>query len=284
MSAPGSAERAAALAAVFIAACEGELTALKPGNVHVHADGHGMTVADFRRSAAVSAAPLCRADARVGARIREAIAATQAAVGTNTNLGIVLLAAPILAAAERGGDLRRAVGAVLAELTVADAIDTYEAIRLARPAGLGAAAAQDVAGTPDVTLGEAMALAADRDRIARQYATGFADVFETGVAALAAALARGVAPDWATSIAYLRLLAAFPDSHVARKHGATAAEALRRDAEPLANALAAAADPAALSPDLLAFDAALKTRGVNPGTTADLTVASLLVSALRPIR
>src|SRR5258708_40123989 len=101
MSASASPERAAALREAFRAACAGELRALKPGNVHVHAGGHGMTVADFERSAEVAAAPLCRPGAAVGARIRDAVAATRAAVSVNTNLGIVLLAAPLLAAPQR---------------------------------------------------------------------------------------------------------------------------------------------------------------------------------------
>ena len=39
----------------FIAACRAELEALKPGNVHVHGEGHGMTVGDFEASAAAAA-------------------------------------------------------------------------------------------------------------------------------------------------------------------------------------------------------------------------------------
>src|SRR5690348_16125347 len=116
--------------AAFIAACALELRALKPGNVHVHAAGHGMTVDDFTRSAEAAADPLCRPGAAVGERIRAAVAATRAAVGVNTNLGIVLLAAPLLAAAERAGPpgLRTALAETLSGLTVADAVAAYEAI------------------------------------------------------------------------------------------------------------------------------------------------------------
>ena len=105
---------AARIAEAYIAACLLELDALKPGNVHRHAEGHGMTVADFERSAEVSAPALARTGASVGSRVLEAVEATRAAVGQNTNLGIVLLAAPLAAAAERREpDLRVALARVL---------------------------------------------------------------------------------------------------------------------------------------------------------------------------
>ena len=90
----------AEIASAFIGACLDELEAPKPGNVHVFADGHGSSVADFRRSAEVAAEPIARLRASVGARILGAIEATRAAVGQNTNLGIVLLCAPLARAAE----------------------------------------------------------------------------------------------------------------------------------------------------------------------------------------
>jgi triphosphoribosyl-dephospho-CoA synthase len=90
---------AAQIAAAFEAACRDELAAPKPGNVHLFADGHRMTADEFIRSAAAAAGPLAQPGARVGARILGAIEATAAAVGTNTNLGIVLLCAPLAAAA-----------------------------------------------------------------------------------------------------------------------------------------------------------------------------------------
>ena len=52
--------------------------------------------------AEVAAEPIARLGASVCARILGAIEATRAAVGQNTNLGIVLLCAPLARAAERG--------------------------------------------------------------------------------------------------------------------------------------------------------------------------------------
>ncbi|HXY99971.1 MAG TPA: triphosphoribosyl-dephospho-CoA synthase [Stellaceae bacterium] len=276
--------RRAALRRAYIAACRGELEALKPGNVHIHAAGHGMSVEDFRVSARVSAAPLTVPGGAVGRRILEAVAATREAVGCNTNLGIVLLAAPLLAAAEGAArcGLRASLAGVLARLTVADAVAAYEAIRLAAPAGLGRVAEQDAAATPTIDLRQAMALAAGRDSIARQYATDYAGVFDIGVAGLRAQQAANVDPKWATSHIYMNFLATFPDSHILRKHGTAAAEMARAEAAALVQALAHAA-PDGRRAALLAFDQSLKQRGLNPGSSADLTVASLLALACENI-
>jgi triphosphoribosyl-dephospho-CoA synthase len=122
-----------------------------------------------------------------------------------------------------------------------------------------------------------MAEARDRDRIAEQYAGGFADVFDLGLPAFRRALARWEEETWAAAAAYLTFLSVFPDSHIARKFGGEAAEALRRRAMPLAARLAVADRPTALAASLLDFDRDLKQAGLNPGTSADLTVATLFV-------
>ena len=98
----------------------------------------------------------------------------------NTNLGIILLCAPLAAAAESGEDLHVALHNILAGLTIADAATAFQAILRASPAGLGTAQRHDVHRDADVTLLEAMQEAAGRDKIAFQYAFDFVDVFETG--------------------------------------------------------------------------------------------------------
>ena len=116
------------IAAAFRAACLDELEAPKPGNVHVFASGHRMTAAEFVRSAEVAAAPLALPEARVGNRIRDAVEATLTLVGTNTNLGIILLCAPLARAAERPGNLRDNLAGVLDGLSIEDARAAFAAI------------------------------------------------------------------------------------------------------------------------------------------------------------
>ncbi|MEJ2116956.1 MAG: triphosphoribosyl-dephospho-CoA synthase [Alphaproteobacteria bacterium] len=275
--------RSQTIAAAFCAACLAELQALKPGNVHIHAGGHGMMVADFEASAEVSAPNIAACGASVGERIFSAVKATRALAGQNTNLGIVLLCAPLAAAAEimpPDGDLRTTLREVLAALTVEDAALCFKAIALAAPAGLGDAPEHNVHATPTVSLLEAMRAAAQRDRIAWQYATDFADIFESGLP-LAKAMAQAGADlaDIAEHI-YWRFLTSIPDSHIARKYGLPRAEEVRAQALALDARLAITADEDKRRAFLLNFDAELKAAAINPGTTADLTVATLFVQSL----
>ena len=274
---------AARIAAAFVAACRDELEAPKPGNVHVFADGHRMTAAEFERSAQAAAGPLTATGARVGLRILRAVEATRAAVGTNTNLGIILLCAPLAAAAEhQPADLRGALTELLENLDVADADLAFRAIALASPAGLGQVEHHDVRAPATVTLAAAMAEAAGRDRIAHQFSTGFADIFDRGMAHRDAVAARWADPRWATLAVYLGFLGDFPDSHIVRKYDAAVAEDVRRTAQ-LFELRLRHEEPEGLLADLLAWDRSLKQRALNPGTSADLTVATLFAHRLRGI-
>jgi triphosphoribosyl-dephospho-CoA synthase len=270
------------VADAYYRACLDELRAPKAGNVHDFSDGHGMTVGDFETSAEVTRAWIARPGARVGERVRGAIAATREAVDCNTNLGIVLMSAPIAVATERAadGDLRPAVEGVLFELDVSDAAAVFEAIVLASPAGLGDAPEHDVREPPSVTLLEAMASAAHRDRIAWNYANGFADVFEIGVPTFRQAYDRWHDWLWATAAVHFAVMSAFPDTHIFREHGAAAADAAQAGAADIRERLEGAPDPNALMPEILALDRRLKAAGHNPGTSADLTVATLFAVRL----
>ena len=273
------------VAAAYIEACLAELDAPKPGNVHRFAPGHRMVVADFVRSAEASAAPIALREARVGARVRAAVDATLRAVGQNTNLGIILLCAPLAAAAEaEDAPLGPALARVLDCLDRTDAQDVFAAISAANPGGLGRAPRHDVNAPVVATLREAMAEAAERDRIARQYITTYDDVFSLGLPALETARQRHSDPRWSTLAVYLTFLAAAPDTHIARKFDIGVAEAVRREAVNWREALTAARDPEAIADGLLAWDGELKSGGINPGTSADLTVATLFASSLCAIR
>jgi triphosphoribosyl-dephospho-CoA synthase len=266
---------------LFLAACRAELQALKPGNVHVHAGGHGMELAQFEISAEAAAPWVAAAGEKVGTRILRAVEASFAAAGCNTNLGILLLCAPLAAAAQMKLEtaFRDRLRTVLQSLDAADAAAVYAAIRRAQPGGLGAAPEQDVAVPPTIGLIEAMALAADRDRIALNYTTDFADIFEFGLPELARARARtGDAPLAVTTL-HMAYLAQFPDSHIRRKHGDALAEEVRREAQALAPSWQPVARRSTM-PRLLDFDADLKRRNINPGTTADLVVATVLTASM----
>jgi triphosphoribosyl-dephospho-CoA synthase len=279
-----SSARPEAVAAALEWACRLDVQAAKPGNVSCASPGHGMQAEDFLASAEAIVEPLTRPRRKVGERIAEAVEATARRVGLNTNLGIVLLAAPLTQAAltaRRGESLERATARVLGELDADDAAHAFRAIVAANPAGLGAAAHLDVREPPRESLLAAMRQAADRDLIALQYTNGFSDVFGFGASRFLSALRELKSEERATVVCFLGWLSRFPDTHIARKHGLDVARAVRREAlQREAEWRAAAAAPAA-DEVLRAWDGSLKARGLNPGNSADLTVASLLAARLR---
>ncbi len=212
------------------AACLLEVTARKPGNVHRYADLPGLHLVDFLLSAMAIAEPLDQAGTiGVGCAILSAIEATRRVVSTNTNLGIVLLLAP-LAAVPKTVDLADGIEDVLAATTVNDARHVYRAIRLAQPGGLGEVSDQDVAREPTITLTAIMAMAAERDLIARQYANGFREVLGEALPALHESLNEGWPLETAIVSSYLMVLARHPDSLIARKYGLVQAKEVSQHA------------------------------------------------------
>ncbi len=256
--------------------CLWEATARKVGNVHPGADFADTSYMDFLKSAAVwSRVP--ENVLSVGSRVRWHAQVTRQFVGKNTNLGIILLLAPLMTTWEPG-QLRSRVQEKLERLGIKDAVDVYEAIRLAAPGGLGNAAEQDVQDEPTVTLLEAMRLAADRDQIARQYATGYADVFDLGVPAFLDGFERFGCVEAAIIHCQFAWLAAFPDSLIARKCGpAVAADVRDRAAAVVAAGGLETAEGRAAG---VALDKYLRSDGnrLNPGATADLVTACLFVA------
>ena len=263
-------------------ACIEELEAPKPGNVSFASAGHGMEAEDFVTSARCTAEVLGTPGLSLGERILGSIEATRAAVGCNTNLGIVLLCAPLAQAALEGvpeRPLRTRLTEVLSAAGVDDTERVFAAIRLAAPAGLGASNRHDVRSSADAPLLAVMREAEDRDRVARQYARCFEDVFDLGLPALARSRAHWPGVQAVVAL-YLAFLARFKDSHIERKLGTVAAEGVRREALRLVEGLESSKSPEMNVEELAHFDRNLKRRGINPGTSADLTVATLLAGNL----
>ena len=264
-------------------ACLLEAAAPKPGNVHRGADFEDLTFIDLAASAVLIGPALERAaqGGRLGPVVLSGVQAAKAAARSNTHLGTVLLMAPLALAWEEIGSspavARAAVGRVLQSLDARDAALVYQAIRLAGAGGLGEAAEADLAGTPPDDLLHAMRLAEERDLVARQYARGFAELFDQVVPWLLDGLHKAWPLADAIVHAHVQLMHAHPDSLIARKCGRQAAE----HAAALAGYVLSCGIPAdpAYRAALLELDFWLRADGHrrNPGTTADMLAAGLFV-------
>ncbi len=274
------------LSTAYQYACEVELQAFKPGNVSVYADGHDMTVEDFRVSAEQSAAPISDISYSLGERIYYAVKATRDAVGCNTNLGIILLSAPLLMAAQKAqtaDELRVQLAEILANTTVTDAEWVFRAIALAAPGGLGESKQQDVAQKPEVTLTQAMQIASEKDRIALQFTTNYKDVFDFLVLRYNSALNRWGDAGWSAVAVFSAMLAKYPDSHIERKYGNIYTRMVMDTMALVDDKLSKAGEPEQLVDYLKIIDAKFKLAGINPGTTADLTVVTVLTVQLQQL-
>lgn len=277
-------------------ACLIEATARKPGNVHPAAAFDDLRYEDFVAAAQVAAPILARSrQLGVGRAVRDAVAATRAEVGTNVNLGICLLVAPLAAVPEEQ-KLPVGIRDVLQNLTVEDARFVYEAIRLAQPGGLGDVPEQDVRQDPTHTLLDVMRLAADRDGVAAEYAKDFRLTYLTAVAWLKKFLhdfqqqqiplpdpggGPALTPwEYATIGVQLSLLMVQSDTLVRRKCGELIFHETACRAEYIIKQ-GFLREPAGISA-LQEFDAWLRADGHrrNPGTTADL-IAAIWFIALR---
>jgi triphosphoribosyl-dephospho-CoA synthase len=271
------------LANTYKNACLAEIEALKPGNVHIYADGHGMVVQDFIRSAEASSRRIADPQLSLGQRIYQSFDATWQAVNCNTNLGIVLLCAPLIEAAyhQQKETLEGKVTYILNHTTQVDAQYVFDTIELANPAGLGHSDMHDVHQPAMCTLLEAMQAAASRDTIALQYSNNFQQIFNEGLPYYRQALQRWERPAWAATALYLYWLANYPDSHITRKYSAEVATQVKALAQVHEATFIQLENPKHYLPKLLEFDLDLKSQGINPGTSADLTVATLFLNDLK---
>ena len=269
-------------------ACVFEVLAEKPGNVTRYRDCANLRLEQFMVSA-VAVGPAFRPEPgdSVGGMILRAVTDTQLLAAVNTNVGIVLLLAPLALAAAQDdpGGLRVALGRVLRGLDQQDARQAFAAICKAAPQGLDEVEEGDVrTAAISFTLLEAMAMAKDRDSLAREYVTDFSIVFEIGLPCLTRLWAEGRRLSQAIVQTFLTILAAVPDTDIARKLDLQAAAAVSGEA---ARVLA---DGGVFSESgrqaLALFDDRLRDgeRRFNPGTTADLVTAVLFAFLITEMR
>lgn len=271
------------LIGLYLHVCQLDVQSLKPGNISVYSGGKDLSVDDFLNSAEASAEPITDPKSSLGLRILNAVSATQSAVGTNTNLGMVMLMAPLIQAKLEmleAEDIKEALSKVMEKTTIQDAVDVYQAIRLAKPGGMGEKNNQDISEEPNVTLLNTMKIAADWDLIAAQYSNSFEDVFTFGVPRYLNLTERWGDEKWVTTALFLAYLKYYPDSLIERKFGLLKAREISDMISDLEMELCRSDSPGRYEAQLLEIDRQLKRNLINPGTSADLTAASIFAAGL----
>lgn len=279
----GQNELRAELTRLYLHVCQLDVQSLKPGNISVYSGAKDLSVDDFLTSAKASAEPITDPNSSLGLRILNAASATHDAVSTNTNLGMILLMAPLVQAAyvqRAGGSIQLALKYIFKQTSIEDAQHVYQAIRLAKPGGMGDKNDQDISEEPSVTLLNTMKIASTWDQIAAQYSNNFQDIFIFGVPRYQALMGKWKDEKWATTGLFMSYLAHYPDSLIERKFGLLKAREISDMISDLEMELCRSDSPGRYEAQLLEIDRQLKRNLINPGTSADLTAASIFAAGL----
>lgn len=255
----------------------------KPGNVDRSRDLDDLLFEHFLAGAvgAQNGLRMAASGEPIGRSFERAVEGMAEQGGGNTQFGALLLLVPLVKAATDGLS-RSAAESVVADTTVADAKAFYRAFEhvdvfVSEPdpelAALDVRRGSDAASTLEergLTLRDVMDRSVPGDDVAREWVRGFERSFDV---ADRIAAARGPVADRAAS-AFLTALAERPDTLVAKRRGEETATNVTNRAAELTRADGDAADREAIE----SFADDLVTRGINPGTTADLVAAGLFVA------
>jgi len=261
--------------------CDTEIKSLKPGNVHKYSEGHGMNLKDFLKSSLIISKCLTKNNLDLGKKILISVNEIQNKIKKNTNLGIILMLSPIATIVQEEGviskeELLKKIKSLIKKQNIKNSIPIFKAISLTSPGGLGFSKKYDVNELPNTNLYKAMEFAKKKDLIARQYCNGFEDIYKIGIPAYKKFYNKWGKVDWALTGVYLTFLKKFNDSHIVRNKGNKIATSIKKEAKKYYFFLKRNKNLTKIKKKLLIFDKKLKSKRINPGTIADLAVATLL--------
>ena len=274
----------------------------KPGNVHRTRNYDDMAFEDFIISGVVIGDTMRElaghtktiedlSDANLGKYILDAVSETNNWIANNTNLGIMMMCVPIAAAASISDDFKEIqenVGKLMDATTVEDAVNLYDAISLADAGGMGdqeefdvmSEKAKDELRENNQTMYDVLKISASWDRLASELTSAMPVSFELGYPTFSEYCKSCDDVDKinkATVVTFMTILSEIPDTLISRKYGDEVAKGVSDKAKEL---LAYTDNFDDFTLKLLEFDDYLYENGYNPGTTADLTAASIFISYL----
>ena len=267
------------LKSAYLFSCKKDIELIKPGNVNLISSHKDTKAQDYLDSAILSSKELFTQNYSLGKRILESVNVTRLHVNVNTNLGIILLCAPVIQSYIdfNNLDLREGIKKTLSTTSIKDTHDLCAAINISSPGGLGDSDMYDTASYPNASIKQIMDYSQEYDRISYQYSHNFCDIFDFIIPKLEFLNQKHESLDISLSLLFIEILAKIPDSHISRKFGDKIAKKTSNNAYDLLKILDREYDPDYLAKALNNLDYEYKKKGINPGTTADLLVASLMI-------
>lgn len=266
----------------------------KPGNVHRTRNYEDMVFEDFIINGIVIGDTIREATKNVnienpclGKYILNAVKETDNWIKNNTNLGIVMMIIPIACAtaiSNNFNEIRPNIVKLMKSTSVEDACDLYDAINIADAGGMGNQDEYDVASTNakeelkanKQTMWDVLKISAPWDRLANEMTSDMPVVFEIGYPTYYN-LIKENSLNKSCILTFLTILSEIPDTLISRKYGAKKASEISNQARQLLKYQ----NDDDFKDKLKEFDDYLYENKFNPGTTADLTAASIFVTYLK---
>ena len=273
----------------------------KPGNVHRTRDFPDMVFEDFLISGIAIGDTITEAathaleinnsisfkEANLGKYILQAVKETDKWVANNTNLGIIMLITPIAMSAAISNnldELKENINNLIFFSTVIDAIALYEAISIADAGGMGEQAEFDVKSNDSIgelieknlNIFDVLNISSSWDSLAMELTNKMPVTFDIGFP-IFSKLRKESSINRATIITFLTILSKVPDTLISRKYGFEKANEVSNLAE---NLLTFKNNIFEFNNKIQEFDNYLFENKLNPGTTADLTASSIMISYL----
>lgn len=295
-----------------------EISADKPGNVNLIVGFEGTRYEHFLASAVaaepyfewaaergveVSRGEIRVSDVGLGRIIKDCVADINGwQRGGNTLLGTVILLSPIAVAAGMTPTkeehileipkLRENLKLVIESTTPEDAVDVYEAIKIANPSGLGKASELDINDPSSinlirkekVSLYDTFVIASEYDTVCSEWVKNYPITFDVAYPCLIEQIGKTVDLNMAIIHTFLKILAEYPDTFVARKTGIQKAREVSAMAKEVLKL--GGLETSKGRKRLREFDHELRESSnlLNPGTTADIIAAALALTVLSGYR
>jgi len=275
----------------------------KPGNVHRTRNFPDMVFEDFLLSGIAIGKTMEKAAERgfkyhqrsenwdkigLGELILEAVTETDHWVANNTNLGIVMLLTPISVAAGMFDDVnsfRERIDQIMRSTTPEDAVNLYRAINIAAAGGMGQQDDLDVSAESslqklrddNVNMFSVLEMSSEWDKLSYELTHKMPVTFEIGYPTFKK-LKSEYETNQATVQTFLTILSQVPDTLISRKFGDHKAKEVRVSAKSILEEGGILTKKGIYSVEK--FDQELIGNGLNPGTTADFTAASIMMAYL----
>ena len=267
---------------IYLYACSKDVEVIKPGNVNVDYPHSDTTAYNFLRSAHDSCRSLFRQDLSLGERIYHSVTDSRKNTRVNTNLGIVILISPIIQGllTSTKTTFRSALKDVIKTSRISDTNLLCRAINSINPGGLGEREEMDTNSLPKVTLKTIMDKSAKYDRLSYQYSTGYSDILDFIVPRIIEHKKYIENTDFLLSLVFLEILSEIPDTHISRKFNEKIAKKTSNEARDLIKIINTERSRKKAISRICQLDYEYKNKGINPGTTADLLLSSVMIERL----